>query len=218
MNEFVTADDIARAIDARVNFGASVEDRRLRARGTYWMAMALDQLQAATLCLEDEALPLALRRADDDMKQGWLTLTLRFVRPEVCPGWTMLNLDAVVGGRSRNDTIVANDASGRGIPVITRDAGVARKVRSRGGEVMTPETFAASVLPRDVARRRFFERYDARAPGWAWETAPDGTVDWLLTKRQCEGLKWWRIRLEYIWSDRPGDFVLRDAAGRETSL
>jgi hypothetical protein len=214
MNEYMAVTDLARAIDLAVEFNVDAEPRRLRARGTLWMAMALDQLGVATVCLEDEVLPLVLRQAgDDDLRHAWLTLTKRFIHPVICNGWTLLNLDATVGGHDRNDTIVAEQGAARGIPVITRDPGVVRKTKARGGTVMTPEAFAARVLSIDDARSRFFERFDKSAPGWAFSIGLDGLVDRSRTRSQCEGLKWSRVRLDYIWTDSPQSFSLHTHKG-----
>ncbi len=59
MNEFLTTVDLGRAVDLRAFTGSrkDLEYRRLRARGTLWMAMALDSQAASTLTLEDECLP-----------------------------------------------------------------------------------------------------------------------------------------------------------------
>ncbi len=127
------------------------------------------------------------------------------------PNWTILNLDAQLGSRKRNDTILADDAARRAIPMITRD-GVVAKSKARGGAAITPEAYAATALTFDNARRAFFQRFDAHAPSWVLEAA-DGDVNSEFTRRQCHWLKFWRIRCEYIWSDEPERYFLDTSIG-----
>lgn len=208
--EFTTAEDISSAVDLKVKFGVirTLEERRLRSQGTLWMAIALDHIQGATLGLEDESMPLVMRRMIDDDREAWLTLALQFVRPEICPEWTLLNLDARVGKNGYNDTIIAEDAARRGIPVITRDDGVVRKTEARGGVAVSPEAFADHIISLAVARQRFFQRWDERAPAWVIRSTPDGSVDSRVARSQAARLRYSRIRFEWIWAESSRGFTL----------
>jgi hypothetical protein len=214
MNEFTTTVDLQRAVTVRARTGdrKELEYRRLRARGTLWLAMALDAGGCSTLTLEDEFMPFVLRNTTDPWRERALTVLFHFVKPRIMPAWTVLNLDARLGKNGRNDTILAEDAAKRGIPVITRDKGVAKKVAALGGASTTPEEFAATVLPLADAHQRFFERFDRYAPSWVLESG-DGIVNSDVTKRQCEALRFWRIRYEYMWTESPERYFLKTAMG-----
>jgi hypothetical protein len=196
MNEFYTPVDLARAYDSA--FQLMLESRRVRTRGTLWMAMALDQERAATLTLEDEFLPFAIRHRPHHGE--WLTLMLHFVRPHICPDWTALNLEAQLGKNKRNDTIIAEDAARRGIPVITRDGGVAAKAKRRNATSYTPEGYAQLRLSLDDARDRFFDRFEDRVLPWVVDLVNEFGE---RLADQCWWMQWARTMLRHVWSATP---------------
>jgi hypothetical protein len=214
MNEFLTTIDIARAADLKVITGTRIdlEQRRLRTRGTLWMAMALDAISAPTLGLEDEYLPFLFKNTRDPWSEGWATLIHHFVKPEIFPNWFMLNLDARLGSNKRNDTIIVEKAKELGVPVITRDRGVVLKAVARGVTAMSPESFASPILKVAEARERFFERYDSRSIAWVLDSV-GSYLDRDATKNQSETLRRWRIRYEYVWSDEPERYYLNTPFG-----
>jgi hypothetical protein len=214
MNEFLTTIGIARAVDLKMLTGTRIdlEQRRSRTRGTLWMAIALDALAVSTLGLEDEYLPFLFKNTRDPWSEGWATLIHHFVKPEIFPNWFMLNLDAQLGSHKRNDTIIVEKAKELGVPVVTRDRGVVQKAVARGVAAMSPESFAAPVMTLAEARKRFFERYNSRSIGWVLDTV-GSYLDREAIKNQCETLRRWRIRYEYVWSDEPERYYLDTRRG-----
>ncbi len=218
INELFTFVDLERALGAVVHtegLVADVEARRLRARDSLWMSMALDDEGVASISLGHEPFGFATRRAPPGSWGGdWVTAWLYFVREYVCPGWKLAALNANAGGTAANDTLIAGYCAKQGIPLVTRDAGLVKKAESQGVSVVSPGTLAARRLRLEEARERFFARYDKYSLGYAMQFADENVAAWghRLTT-QCRALGNMREQYEFIWTSSPAEWQLQGSGG-----
>jgi len=139
----------------------ATEDRRMRAQGSLWMAMVLDDLRAASVSYEHENLNNILRLAPPGSGGGALVcVALYLIRDHVCHHWVagVTQVGAEQGNRAR-DRLLVDEAGKLGIPVVSRDQYCHQYGAAQGVAVFTPEDFAdRSGLTRQHARERFLAR------------------------------------------------------------
>jgi len=151
---------------------ARVEDRRMRAQGSWWMAMALCKQRATTVISEHEN-KNAMRRylaepgTDREVMSNALESML-FVNG-LLEGWNRrMHPDGCHLSDRQMDLYMVEKAREHEMTLITRDVPVIEKKGPAGGvHPLTPEQYAAQYISWRDARDMFFERLGRAVTAYA---------------------------------------------------
>ena len=150
---------------------ARVEYRRMRAQGSWWMAMAFCTRRVTTVQYEHESLRnMLMRMAPPGTERGQWAATIAWVFEPggMFDGWRRsADKDGAGLGDRARDRLMVDKCREHNLSLVTRDKGIPmERARAVGVVAVDPETYAAAVLTREIAREMFLERLDAAAIAW----------------------------------------------------
>jgi hypothetical protein len=145
---------------------AAAKRRRVRAKHSLWMAMALCREGTATISYHHEVSRNALRIAPPDTKLALPTKALfNALMPNgLFDGWTILQTTAGANlSNKARDRLMVDTCRDKNLRFISRDAGALEYARTQGVVGVSPEDYAAQILAIAEARAMFLARLDRAA-------------------------------------------------------
>lgn len=174
--EIDTQGDLYRELDRVENCSllgsnARIEYRRLRAQGSWWMAMALCKGRVTTVVSAHENLNAMLEHmAPPNTDRGvWAAAVAWVLEPHgVFDGWTRrADLDGEKLSDRAMDRLMVEKARDHQLTLVTRDAGVIKKKGPKQGVTpIEPEDYARAIISRETGRTMFLERLERAALAW----------------------------------------------------
>ena len=155
---------------------AQLEQRRRLARGSLWLAIALDVEAAVTAYLKHETWDVlgALAPAGSPAYR-WTARAFVF-GASLFPRWIAMGCDADAhlpkgkAGNNLRDQLIVDLAKHHGMTLVSRDRnskrgqpGVHKLATAAGVRVLDPEAYATTVLPLPAAEALFHERFGRAA-------------------------------------------------------
>lgn len=138
-----------------------LEERRLRMRGSLWMAMALCHRLVVSVTYQHENERNIRRMAPPESTRGEWTAAILYILGDggVFDGWEcmMTNQGAQLSNPQR-DRFMVEQCRDNGMILVSRDREARDIAASECVTAMTPEEYGASVLTDEQACKMFMER------------------------------------------------------------
>lgn len=151
---------------------AHAKKRRLRAKHSLWLAMALCDQKKVTISYDHEVFRNSLKVAPPDRREALPTKALlnALVPNGLFDGWTRLETNAGANlGNNARDRLMVDTCRDEAMLLISRDVGAIEYAATQGVLGVYPEDYARDVLPLADARRMFLARLDRAAMLAAFE-------------------------------------------------